>query len=148
MIVLSGPSGSGKSTVVNRLISEAAVKLVKMISATTRPKRENEVAGEDYYYLTDEEFSAKRDNGEFVEYEEVFASGYWYGTLKSELERAEEQDSWAFLEIDVQGALRVMDQYPDAVTVFLATPSEDVFEMVTSGRFSHRGGPQALILFW
>jgi guanylate kinase len=128
MIVLSGPSGSGKSTIVNRLIRDHAVKLIKMVSATTRPKREKEVDGEDYYFLTDEEFAAKRDNDDFVEYEEVFASSFWYGTLRSELVRAEQLGGWAFLEIDVQGALRVMVQYPDAVTVFLATPSEDVFE--------------------
>jgi guanylate kinase len=128
MIVLSGPSGSGKSTIVNRLIAESSVKLIKMVSATTRPARRRETNGQDYYFLTDEEFAAKRNNDEFVEYEEVHSSGFWYGTLKAELARAEAESGWAFLEIDVQGALRVMKDYPSAVTIFLATPSEKVFE--------------------
>ena len=128
VVVLSGPSGSGKSTIVNRLVAESTVKLVKMISATTRPKRVNETHGEDYYFLSDEEFRQKRDAGEFVECEEVHSSGFWYGTLDSELHRAANEGGWAFLEIDVKGALSVMKQYPNAVTIFLKTPSEEVFE--------------------
>ena len=128
MIVLSGPSGSGKSTIVNRLIAKSPVKLIKMVSATTRPARRRETHGQDYYFLTDEEFALKRDNGELAEYEEVHSSGFWYGTLKSELVRAKQESGWAFLEIDVQGALRVMQEYPASVTIFLATPSEEVFE--------------------
>lgn len=128
IVVLSGPSGSGKSTIVNRLVAESPVRLVKMVSATTRPRRENETDGADYYFLTPEEFEARRRRDEFVEYEEVFASGYWYGTLKSELARAQQLGGWAFLEIDVNGALRVMEQYPSAISIFLRTPSEAVFE--------------------
>lgn len=128
VVVLSGPSGSGKSTIVNQLISTADVKLMKAISATTRPKRTGEVDGEDYYFLGLDEFTRRRENGEFLEYAEVHSSGYWYGTLKSELERIRQAGGWAFLEIDVQGALRVMQQYPGAVTVFLKTPSEAEYE--------------------
>lgn len=128
VVVLSGPSGSGKSTIVNRLVAESTVKLVKMISATTRPMRINETHGEDYYFLSDAEFRQKRDAGEFVECEEVHSSGFWYGTLHSELHRAADEGGWAFLEIDVKGALSVMEQYPNAVTIFLKTPSEEVFE--------------------
>ncbi len=91
VVVLSGPSGSGKSTIVNRLVAESRVKLVKMISATTRPIRINEKHGEDYYFLSDEEFRQKRDAGEFVECEEVHSSGFWYGTLHSELHRAADE---------------------------------------------------------
>lgn len=128
VVIISGPSGSGKSTVVDRLIAESPVPLIKMISATTRPRRENEIDGQDYYFLTNEEFTRQRDNGEFVEFEEVHSAGYWYGTLKSELNRATGPDEAAFLEIDVKGALKVMEQFPDATTIFLKTPSEDVFE--------------------
>ncbi len=128
IVLISGPSGSGKSTIVNRLVNESPVKLVKMISATTRPRREKEVEGEDYYFLTADEFTARRDRDEFVEFEEVFSSGFWYGTLKSELERARQLGGWAFLEIDVNGALRVMEQYPSTVSIFLKTPDEKVFE--------------------
>jgi guanylate kinase len=128
VVVLSGPSGSGKTTIVDRLVDEAPVRLVKAISATTRPPRIHEVDGRDYCFLTDEEFRRRKDNNEFVEVAEVFSSGYWYGTLRSELERARRAGGWAFLEIDVEGALKVMQEYPDAVTIFLTTPSDTDFE--------------------
>ena len=128
VVVLSGPSGSGKSTIVNRLVAESPVKLVKMISATTRPIRVNETHEEDYYFLSDEEFQQERAAGGLVECEEVHSSGFWYGTLHAELHRARDEGGWAFLEIDVKGALSVMEKYPDAITIFLKTPSEEVFE--------------------
>jgi len=135
VVVLSGPSGSGKSTIVDRLIETAAVSLMKVVSATTRAPRTGEVEGEDYYFLTQEEFDRRRKNGEFLEYAEVYGSGYWYGTLKSELERARSHEKWAFLEIDVQGALKVMKDFPEAVTIFLTTPSEAEYEQ----RLKNRG---------
>lgn len=128
VIILSGPSGSGKSTLVNRLIESAPVKLCKAVSATTRPPRKNEVHGEDYYFLSADEFATRLANGEFLECEEVYGAGYWYGTLRSELERAHKANAWAFLEIDVQGALKVMEQYPDAVSIFLTASSVEEFE--------------------
>ncbi len=128
VVVLSGPSGSGKSTIVNRLVDESPVKLIKAISATTRPARVHESDGNDYYFLTQDDFDTRRQNGEFVECEEVHGAGYWYGTLDSELQRANDEGGWAFLEIDVHGALRVMQQFPNAVTIFLKTPSEEEFE--------------------
>jgi guanylate kinase len=128
VVVLSGPSGAGKTTIVERLIRESPVKLVKCVSATTRPARPGEVDGDSYYFLTNDDFAAKRAAGEFLETAEVFGVGYWYGTLKSELERARSAGGWAFLEIDVQGALRVMDEYPDAMTIFLEPPSIEACE--------------------
>ena len=128
VVVLSGPSGAGKTTIVERLIHESPVKLVKCVSATTRPARAGEVHGDSYYFLTDEDFATRRAADEFLETAEVFGAGYWYGTLKSELERARHEGGWAFLEIDVQGALRVMQEYPDAVTIFLEPPSVEACE--------------------
>lgn len=128
VIVLSGPSGSGKSTVVNRLLHRGPVKLYKAVSATTRPPRVNEVNGRDYHFLSTAEFDARRAAGDFLECAEVFGAGYWYGTLKSELQRAREAKAWAFLEIDVEGALKVMEAYPDAVSVFLLTSSQEDYE--------------------
>lgn len=128
VLVLSGPSGVGKTTIVRRLVHHAPVKLVKAISATTRPPRAGEVHGRDYYFLSSEEFEAGRARGDFVECEEVHKHGYWYGTLKSEMQRAFDQGGWSFLEIDVRGALQVMAQYPEAVTIFLKTPSLDEYE--------------------
>lgn len=128
VLVLSGPSGSGKSTIVDRLIAEAPVPLTKAVSATTRPARPHEVEGDDYYFLSREEFERRRDAGDFLEWAEVHRSGQMYGTLKSEIQRAHEAESWAFLEIDVQGALTVMKEYPEAVTIFLKTPSDEEYE--------------------
>ena len=128
VVVLSGPSGSGKTTLVKRLIAESPVRLRKSVSATTRKARPGEVDGDDYHFLTDTEFRQKLQNNEFIEHAEVFSSGFLYGTLQSELQRAWEQNAWAFLEIDVQGAMRLVQQYPKAVTIFLRTPSVEEFE--------------------
>ncbi|MFO0917018.1 MAG: guanylate kinase [Planctomycetaceae bacterium] len=128
VVVISGPSGAGKTTLVERVIREAPVRLVKSISATTRLPRAGEVEGEAYYFLTPEEFRARQARDEFLETAEVFSAGHWYGTLKSEVERARELGGWSLLEIDVQGALKVMELYPDAVTIFLMPPSWDTLE--------------------
>jgi guanylate kinase len=128
IVVLSGPSGSGKTTLVRHLVERAPVKLVKSVSATTRPPRPSEVNGEDYWFLTDREFRQRLQDGLFIEFAEVFSSGFFYGTLRSELERAQSDGGWAFLEIDVEGAVKVVQQHPDAVTIFLRTPSPDEFE--------------------
>ncbi|MEZ6058572.1 MAG: guanylate kinase [Planctomycetaceae bacterium] len=128
VVVLSGPSGSGKTTIVHRLLQESPVRLQMSISATTRPIRPGEVNGRDYYFLSPQEFETKRLNGEFLEFAEVHRSGYWYGTLTSELDRIRESGAWALLEVDVQGALSLIDRYPDAVSIFLMTPSVDEYE--------------------
>ena len=128
IVVLSGPSGSGKTTVVERLVRESPVALVKAVSATTRPPRAGEVHGQSYYFLADDEFRRRLADDEFLEHAEVFSSGFLYGTLRSELDRAWATPAWAFLEIDVQGAMEVMQQYPQAVTIFLKTPSPKEFE--------------------
>jgi guanylate kinase len=125
-VVLSGPSGSGKTTIVERLLRECPVKLVKSVSATTRPPRVGEVEGANYYFLTRDEVAARRQRGEFLEYAEVHASGNWYGTLRSELQRARQLGGWSLLEIDVQGAEQVLSQYPNALSIFvrLGSPAE------------------------
>lgn len=128
VVVLSGPSGSGKTTIVKRLLAEAPVRLVKVISATTRPPRPGERDGRDYHFLSAEEFERRQQAGEFLETCEVHKAGYWYGTLHSEIARAQEAGGWAFLEVDVNGALAVMEAYPEAVTIFLTTPSLEEYE--------------------
>ncbi|MGB0739735.1 MAG: guanylate kinase [Planctomycetaceae bacterium] len=128
IVVLSGPSGSGKTTIVKRLTEDSPVTLIKSVSATTRPPRPGELDGDDYWFLGTEEFRTRLDAGEFIEHAEVFSSGFLYGTLWSELNRAWSVGGWAFLEIDVEGALRVVQQYPEAVTIFLRTPSSAEFE--------------------
>jgi guanylate kinase len=134
IIVLSGPSGSGKSTIVNRLVERAPVKLVKAISATTRRPRAGEKEGQDYYFLSQDEFERRRLAGDFLEYAEVFGSGSWYGTLKGELERAEKAGGWALLEIDVEGAKNVARAYPETVTIFLTAADDREYEQRLRGR--------------
>lgn len=125
VVVLSGPSGTGKTTVVSRLLTESPVPLIKSVSATTRPPRVGEIDGEDYHFLSNDEFQAKRQAGEFLECAEVHKSGFWYGTLASEVQRAQRAGGWSLLEIDVEGALNVMERYPHAVSIFLSTPSDE-----------------------
>jgi guanylate kinase len=133
-VVLSGPSGSGKTTIVDRLLDRSPVKLVKSVSATTRPPRKNEVDGRNYYFLTENEFARRRERGDFLECAEVHGTGNWYGTLKSEVERAGRLGGWALLEIDVQGAQQIMQKHPRALTIFLRTSSEEEYEKRLRGR--------------
>jgi guanylate kinase len=133
-VVISGPSGSGKTTIVARLLETSNVKLVKSVSATTRQPRKGEIDGENYYFLTPDEFARRREKGEFLECAEVHQSGNWYGTLRSEVERAQRLGGWALLEIDVQGALQITRKYSQALTLFLRTSSEAEYEKRLRGR--------------
>jgi len=134
VLVLSGPSGSGKSTIVDRLLNESPVRLREAVSATTRPPRPAEVEGKDYFFLSHEEFAARRERGEFVECAEVHGVGDWYGTLASEIRRAERESVWALLEIDVEGALAVMERYPGALTIFVLAPSMEEYRIRLESR--------------
>ena len=126
--VLSGPSGSGKTTVVAQLLATSPVPLEMAVSATTRPPRVDEINGKHYYFLSSEEFKSRREAQEFVECAEVHKSGFWYGTLKSEIERIQQAGRWVLLEIDVEGALQVMQLYPEAISIFLKAPSVEKYE--------------------
>lgn len=128
LVVLSGPSGVGKTTIVERLLARSPVRLISSISATTRSPRKNEQHGREYYFLTHDEFASRRERGEFLECAEVHSGGNWYGTLKSEVERARAAGGWALLEIDVQGAKSILRDYPQALTIFLRTNSVDDYE--------------------
>ncbi len=119
LVIISGPSGSGKSTVVQRLLLESELPLVLSISATTRPPRLGEQNGREYLFLTDAEFQARRRSGEFLECKEVFGRGYWYGTLRNAVSTGLNEGKWVLLEIDVQGALAVLQDYPQAITIFV-----------------------------
>lgn len=127
-VVLSGPSGVGKTTIVERLINESPVKLIKSVSATTRPPRKNERHGQEYYFLSADEFRDRRNRGDFLECAEVHGTGNWYGTLKSEVQRARQLGGWSLLEIDVQGAQQIIDKFPNALTIFLRTTSSEDYE--------------------
>lgn len=122
LVVLSGPSGSGKTSVVQQLCEYEDVVL--SVSATTRPKRPGEQEGRDYYFLTQEEFKARIERGEFVEYNEVFGNRELYGSLKSEVDRGLADPSRYFLmEIDVKGALDLKAQNYTGTYIFVMPPS-------------------------
>lgn len=134
LVVISGPSGAGKTSVLSRVFQICPVPLVRSVSATTRPPRQGETDGVDYHFLSDEEFQYRQNRGDFLESFEVFAQGYWYGTLRSEVTTGLEAGNWVVLEIDVQGALAVMDQYPDALSIFIRPGSPDELERRLRGR--------------
>ena len=121
LVVVSGPSGVGKSTVVREVLHLTGEKVHLSVSATTRQPRPGEVDGVHYHFLSPEEFERRSQAGEFLETAEVFGRGYWYGTLWSEVTSSLEAGRWVILEIDVQGALAVMERYPDAITIFVRT---------------------------
>jgi guanylate kinase len=119
LIVISGPSGAGKSTLVRRLFVDPPGPLVASISATTRAPRQGEVDGVDYQFLSADDFARRRQNGDFLESFEVYEGGHWYGTLRDEVAPRLAAGKWVVLEIDVQGTLAVLEQFPDAVTIFV-----------------------------
>lgn len=122
LVVISGPSGSGKTTIVERLERDPRVKVA--VTATTRPKRPHEEHEVDYYFLTREEFLAKKEAGDFLETNEVFANGHLYGSLKAPLEAALADPSKCYvLEIDVEGGLHVKDLGYPGRWLFIEPPS-------------------------
>src|SRR5262245_45124067 len=117
LVVISGPSGAGKSTVVRELLEKCPLPLHLSISATTRQPRRGEVEGIDYFFLTPEQFAARRGAGEFLECKEY--AGNWYGTLQSQVTAGLAEGKWVLLEIDVEGTQAVLEKHPDALTIFV-----------------------------
>ncbi len=132
LFIFSAPSGSGKTTIVQNLL-EKELNLEFSISATNRPKRENETYGKDYYFLTTDEFKKSIENNEFVEWEEVYANRF-YGTLKNELERIWAKGKHVVFDVDVIGGINIKKQYPEkALSIFIKPPSiEDLKKRLKS----------------
>lgn len=125
-IIVTAPSGAGKTTVVKHLLKTYPDILGFSISATNRPRRPNEEDGQDYYFLTTEEFRRKIEKGEFIEYEEVY-KGRLYGTLHSELKRLWDKGKVILFDIDVQGALKIRKNLKaDCMAIFIKPPNETV----------------------
>lgn len=129
LFVISAPSGAGKTTVI-REIFKVFPNISFSISATTRDKRNDEHNGKDYYFISKDEFDKKVKNDEFIEWEEVH--GHLYGTLKSELKKGETQD--ILFDVDVKGALSIKKLYPQAVTIFIEAPRNEMIERLKRRR--------------
>jgi guanylate kinase len=125
VFVLTGTSGEGKSTLAKLLVKRVPT-LALAISGTTRPMRPGEQDGRDYWFLTDEEFDRRLQEGDFLEWVELpWGEGYRSGTLWSELERITGEGQSPVLEIETGGALAVRDRVPAAVTIFVTAPSRE-----------------------
>jgi guanylate kinase len=136
LFIISAPSGSGKSTLVGevrRLVSG----LDFSISYTTREPRGSEEDGREYHFTTRTKFTAMVEHGEFLEWAEVF--GNFYGTAVEALDHAREQGRDLLLDIDVQGALQVMEKMPEAVSIFILPPSPEVLERRLRNRSQAEG---------
>jgi guanylate kinase len=125
VFIISAPSGSGKSTLVGEL-RRIVPNLRFSVSYTTRAPRGQERNGQDYYFISREEFESRIGKGEFLEYADVF--GNYYGTHISELQRAEQEGYDLVLDIDVQGARQLKEKIPDAVSIFILAPSRRILE--------------------
>lgn len=118
--MLCGPSGVGKSTIARKLAEKTAVKYI--ISATTRDRRPNEDQGKVYEHISFEEFAKRLDDDQFLEYARIYDE--YYGTPKEPALTYLAEGSDLLLEIDVQGALQIRFQYPDALEIFVMPPDE------------------------
>jgi guanylate kinase len=124
VFVITGPSGAGKGTLIKTLV-ERLPELEVAVSATTRPQRPGEADGVEYWFLTEEEFVARIAAGEFLEHVR-YVSGKRYGTLRSEITRIADEGRVCVLELELDGALRVQEEVPGNVTIFIAAPVEEL----------------------
>lgn len=131
LIVVSGPSGAGKSTLI-RASLDAVPELAYSVSATTRKPREGEVDGKDYIFLTRDEFEDWIEAGQFLEWAEY--SNNLYGTPEHRVNELLDQGYSVILEIELQGARKVRQKRPDAVMVFVRTPSLEETRRRLEGR--------------
>lgn len=133
LIIFSAPSGSGKTTIVRELL-KLFPQFEFSISATSRLPRGEEKHGVDYYFLTNDEFRSRVANGEFVEWEEVYA-GTCYGTLRSEMERIWAKGNIIIFDVDVMGGINLKRLFGDkACSIFIMPPSLEELERRLRGR--------------
>jgi guanylate kinase len=124
VLVITGPSGAGKGTLIRALLPRLP-ELELAVSATTRLRREGEVEGRDYYYLSEADFARRVANGEFLEHI-TYVSGQRYGTLRTEVERIGRGGRITVLELETEGALKVAEELPGVVSVFVTAPRAEL----------------------
>ena len=122
IIAISAPSGSGKTTIVRRILKDIP-EVIFSVSATTRKKRNDEKDGIHYYFITEQQFKEKIGKKEFIEWEKFY--DYYYGTYKKTVDDAVSSGKSIILEVDVKGALSLKNIYPDAVLIYIVSPSFD-----------------------
>ncbi|MCR3759299.1 guanylate kinase [Clostridium felsineum] len=132
LIVISGPSGAGKGTICKALMKEQQFWL--SVSATTRSPRKGEVEGKSYYFLTVDDFKSKIAKDGFLEYAQVYDN--YYGTPKKNVCEKIDKGENVILEIDIQGALKVKENYPEGVFIFILPPSMEELKKRIIGRGS------------
>jgi guanylate kinase len=131
LLVLSAPSGGGKSSIARNLL-QGRDDLGYSVSATTRPMREGERDGVDYYFLTREEFLRRRETGAFLE--SATYGGHLYGTLRSEIDRIFASGRHAVLDIEIEGARQIRASFPNSLHLFVLPPSAEVLIGRLKGR--------------
>lgn len=135
LVIVSGPSGAGKGTVLKQVF-EKYPNLKLSISVTTRDPRVGEVDGINYYFKTVEEYNEMLKKDEFLEHQEVY--GNFYGTPKAKVFEQLDKGFDVVLEIDVKGALSVMQRYPEAISIFVSPQDRDTLASRLKGRGSER----------
>ncbi len=134
IIIITAPSGAGKTSITRYLLETHPDKLAFSISAATRRPRGLEQNSKDYYFISQEAFTAKIQADEFVEWEMVY-EGKYYGTLKSELQRIWAEGRVPMLDIDVKGAIHVQKQFPETtLSIFIEPPSIEELTRRLTGR--------------
>jgi guanylate kinase len=134
LVIISAPSGAGKTTIVKHLLN-CNLNLEFSISATTRPKRVEETEGIDYYFFSINDFRKRIENGDFIEWEEVYKD-HFYGTLKSEIERIWASGRHVLFDVDTKGGINLKKIYAtDSIALFIMPPSIEELE----SRLTKRG---------
>jgi guanylate kinase len=131
VLVVAGPSGVGKTTLIKHAMQQHP-RWTFSVSATTRPQREDETEGEDYYFLEEAEFNRRIIAGDFIEYANVF--GRMYGTLKSEFNRARQAEAGLLVEIDTVGCLSIHTLFPEIPIVAIVPPRYSELRKRLQGR--------------
>lgn len=134
VFIFSAPSGSGKTTILKQIFEKFPNLFGFSVSATNRPARDGEIDGRDYYFLSDNQMKEKIENGDFLEWEQVY-EGRYYGTLKSELDRIWSEGKVVVFDVDVKGGINIKNMLKDeAFAIFIMPPSVEELKKRLEGR--------------
>ncbi len=139
LIVVTGPSGAGKDSVIDKA-KELGLEFTSVTTTSTRPMRPGEAEGQPYYFLSRDAFEEKVENGEMIEWAEVY--GNLYGSTKEEVEQKREKNDLVLIKVDPQGARTFKEMIPDAETIFIQPPSIEYLEK----RLIHRGSDTPAVI--